>query len=48
MKPIVLFIRNYAEFPEYNRFLVGHRISWNISDNLILGASETLVRCKKY
>ena len=32
-----------AEFPEYNRFLVGHRISWNISDNLILGASETLV-----
>ena len=32
-----------AEVPEYNRYLVGHRISWNISDNLILGASETLV-----
>lgn len=32
-----------AEVPEYNRYLVGHRIDWNLSENLIIGASETLV-----
>ncbi len=32
-----------TEVPEYNRYLVGHRINWNLSENLIIGASETLV-----
>lgn len=32
-----------AEVPEYNRYVVGHRINWDLSENLTIGASETIV-----
>tara|TARA_B100001250_G_scaffold405826_1_gene423912 strand:- start:43 stop:1437 length:1395 start_codon:yes stop_codon:yes gene_type:complete len=32
-----------AEVPEYNRYVVGHRINWDLSENLTIGATETIV-----